>query len=137
MTYDAGALIAAERTDPRLWALHRRALERGLVPTVPAGVLDQGWRGGPQAQMSRLLEGCRIEPLDEARARSAADTARRCSCRRQARSTPPSPRVPAARLLPSRAESRFLIPRGPRSRSPLNERFPIDSLTITNGFIPR
>ena len=71
LTYDAGALIAAERDDRRVWALHRRALERGLVPTVPAGVLGQGWRGGPQARMSRLLKGCRIEPLDEARARAA------------------------------------------------------------------
>ena len=71
VTYDAGALIAAERNDRRLWALHRRALERGIVPTVPAGVLAQGWRGGPQAQMSRLLAGCRIEDFDEARARSA------------------------------------------------------------------
>lgn len=71
ITYDAGALIAAERSDRRLWALHRRALERGMVPTVPAGVLGQGWRGGPQAQLSRLLGGCRVEDLDEARARSA------------------------------------------------------------------
>jgi hypothetical protein len=71
LTYDTGALIAAERSDRRIWALHRRALERGIVPTVPAGVLGQGWRGGPQAQMSRLLVGCRIEVLDEARARSA------------------------------------------------------------------
>jgi hypothetical protein len=71
ITYDAGALIAAERNDRRLWALHRRALERGVVPTVPAGVLAQGWRGGPQAQMSRLLSGCRVEDFDEARARSA------------------------------------------------------------------
>ena len=71
ITYDAGALIAAERDDRRMWALHRRALERGLVPTVPAGVLGQGWRGGPQARMSRLLKGCRVEPLDEPRARSS------------------------------------------------------------------
>ena len=71
ITYDAGALIAAERNDRHVWALHRRALERGLVPTVPAGVLGQGWRGGPQAQLSRLLKGCRVEPLDEARARAA------------------------------------------------------------------
>lgn len=71
ITYDAGALIAAERNDRGLWALHRRALERGIVPTVPAGVLAQGWRGGPQAQMSRLLGGCRVEDLDEARSRSA------------------------------------------------------------------
>lgn len=42
-----------------------------MVPTVPSGVLAQAWRGGPQAQLSRLLAGCRIEALDEARARSA------------------------------------------------------------------
>ncbi|MDE0067987.1 MAG: hypothetical protein OXN44_14085 [Acidimicrobiaceae bacterium] len=71
VTYDTGALIAAERNDRLLWALHRRTLEQGLLPTVPAGVLAQGWRGGPQPQMSRLLAGCRIEHLDEERARSA------------------------------------------------------------------
>jgi predicted nucleic acid-binding protein len=71
LTYDTGALIAAERNERRIWALHRRSLERGIVPTVPAGVLAQGWRGGPQHQLSRLLAGCRVEPLDESRARSA------------------------------------------------------------------
>ena len=70
-TYDTGALIAAERSDRRMWALHRRSLERGNVPTVPSGVLAQGWRGGPQAQMSRLLAGCRVEDLTAPRARSA------------------------------------------------------------------
>ncbi|HSL60009.1 MAG TPA: hypothetical protein VK866_19340 [Acidimicrobiales bacterium] len=76
VTYDTGALIAAARSDRQLWALHRRALERGVVPTVPAGVLGQGWRGGPQPQMSRLLAGCRIEALDAARARSAGAACR-------------------------------------------------------------
>jgi len=71
ITYDSGALIAAERGSRELWALHRRSLERGDVPTVPSGVLGQAWRGGPQAQMSRLLAGCRVEDLNEARARSA------------------------------------------------------------------
>ena len=71
VTYDAGALVAAERSDRALWALHRRTLERGLRPTVPAGVLGQAWRGGPQAELSRLLKGCRVEPLDEVRARAA------------------------------------------------------------------
>jgi hypothetical protein len=71
VTYDTGALIAAERNDRRMWSLHRRALERQVVPTVPAGVLAQAWRGGPQPQMSRLLAGCRVESLDELRARSA------------------------------------------------------------------
>ena len=71
ITYDAGALVAAERNQRRLWALHRRALERGLRPTVPAGVLAQVWRGGPQAELSRLLQGCRIEVFDEVRSRAA------------------------------------------------------------------
>ena len=70
-TYDTGALIAGERADRRMWALHRRLLERGDVPIVPSGVLAQGWRGGSQAQMSRLLAGCRVEDLNEVRARSA------------------------------------------------------------------
>ena len=73
ITYDTGALVAAERGDRLLWSLHRRALERGLRPTVPAGVLGQAWRGGPQAELSRLLKGCRIEGLDETRARTAGD----------------------------------------------------------------
>lgn len=73
ITYDAGALVAAERGDRLLWSLHRRALERGLRPTVPAGVLGQAWRGGPHAELSRLLKGCRIEGLDETRARTAGD----------------------------------------------------------------
>ena len=71
VTYDTGALVAAERSDRLVWALHRRALERGIRPTVPAGVLGQAWRGGPQAELSRLLKGCRVEILDELRARTA------------------------------------------------------------------
>ncbi len=73
ITYDAGALVAAERGNRLVWSLHRRALERGLRPTVPAGVLGQAWRGGSQAELSRLLKGCRIETLDETRARTAGD----------------------------------------------------------------
>lgn len=70
LTYDTGALIAAERSDRLLWALHRAALRRGLPPTVPAGVLAEAWRGGPQHQVSRLLQGCRVESLTEERARA-------------------------------------------------------------------
>lgn len=70
-TYDTGALVAAERDDRRVWTLHRKALERGECPVVPAGVLAQAWRGGPQARLSRFLQGCEIERLDERRARSA------------------------------------------------------------------
>jgi hypothetical protein len=71
VTYDTGALLAAEANNRGIWALHARALARGRQPVVPAGVLGQAWRGGPQAQLSRLLRGCRIEALTEQRTRAA------------------------------------------------------------------
>lgn len=77
LTYDTGALIAAERDDRLMWALHSAALGRGLPPTVPAGVLGEAWRGGPQPQLSRLLKGCRIEPLTETQARAVGALAAR------------------------------------------------------------
>lgn len=71
VTYDTGALIAAEAGQRDLWALHATALKRGVRPVVPANVLAQAWRGGAQVQLSRLLRGCRIEELDEPLARAA------------------------------------------------------------------
>lgn len=69
LTYDTGALIAAERNDRLMWALHRAAIARGVAPTVPAGVLAEAWRGGPQHQISRILKGCAVEELSETQAR--------------------------------------------------------------------
>jgi predicted nucleic acid-binding protein len=71
VTYDAGALIAAERGSQAMWAFHRRLLERGVRPRLSTVVLAQAWRGGPQVQLSRLLRGCRVEPLAETDARMA------------------------------------------------------------------
>lgn len=70
-TYDTGALLAAEAHRRDLWVLHARSLLRGEQPVVPAAVLAQAWRGGPQAALSRLLHGCVVEELDEPRARAA------------------------------------------------------------------
>jgi predicted nucleic acid-binding protein len=70
LTYDTGALIAAERDDRLMWALHRATIARGLPPTVPSGVLAEAWRGGPQHRLSRLLKGCKVEELGEAQARA-------------------------------------------------------------------
>lgn len=69
LTYDTGALIAAERDDRLLWALHRAAISRGLPPNVPVGVLAEAWRGGPQHRLSRLLKGCKVEEFGEEQAR--------------------------------------------------------------------
>jgi predicted nucleic acid-binding protein len=73
VTYDAGALIAAERGSESVWLLHRELLEREVRPTLPTVVLGQVWRGGPQARLSRFVRGCRIEPLTEQQARSAGE----------------------------------------------------------------
>ena len=81
ITYDAGALLAAEASRREIWAIHARSLQRGERPVVPAGVLGQVWRGGPQAQLSRLSRGCRIENLDERRARSAGVACARAASR--------------------------------------------------------
>jgi hypothetical protein len=71
VTYDTGALIAAERGSRSMWKLHRRLLDRGISPTLPTVVLGQAWRGGPQARLSRLLHGCNVDPLTEPQARAA------------------------------------------------------------------
>jgi hypothetical protein len=71
VTYDSGALIAAERGERPMWVRHRALLLRRVVPTVPASVVAQCWRGtSRQAQLARLLAGCEVEVLDDSRARA-------------------------------------------------------------------
>jgi predicted nucleic acid-binding protein len=76
LVYDTGALIAAEGNDRRVWALHARAMQRGVLPVVPAGCVVEAWRGSRQTGLSRLLEGCEIEPL-------SADPAKRAGAIRR------------------------------------------------------
>lgn len=71
LVYDAGAFIAAERNVRPLWALHDAALRRDVSPLVPAVVLAQVWRGGPQPNVSRLLAGSSVSPLTDRLARAA------------------------------------------------------------------
>src|SRR6516225_1532324 len=80
VTYDSGALIAAERGERRMWARHRALLLRREIPVVPAPVLAQSWRGNPrQAQLARLLAGCHVEPLGDAQARATGALAARAA----------------------------------------------------------
>jgi hypothetical protein len=81
VTYDAGALVAADRGERRQWARHRALLARRDVPTVPAPVLAQCWRGGGsrQALLARLLAGCDIEALDDQQARAVGTLAARAN----------------------------------------------------------
>ena len=77
VTYDSGALVAAERGE-RPMARHRALLLRRVVPTVPAPVIARCWRGTPrQAQLARLLAGCEVEVLDNSRARATGTLAGR------------------------------------------------------------
>ncbi len=46
-------------------------LAEEVIPTVPAPVLAQAWRGGSrQASLSRLLRLCDTEPMSEELARN-------------------------------------------------------------------
>ena len=80
VTYDSGALIAADKGERRMWARHRALLVRRVVPTVPAPVVAQSWRGtNRQVLLARLLSGCDVEALDDGRARSAGVLAGRAA----------------------------------------------------------
>ena len=71
LVYDSGALIAADRDDRRVWAIHTRSLQRGVRPVVPAGCVVEAWHGQRQANLARLLDGCEIETLTDERAKSS------------------------------------------------------------------
>lgn len=70
VTYDTGALVAGERNDRKMWALHAGFLAEEVAPVVPTPVLAEAWRGGArQASLSRLLAMCNVEPMTEEQAR--------------------------------------------------------------------
>jgi predicted nucleic acid-binding protein len=66
VVYDAGALIAADRSERALWAEHRARLELGLVPVTTAPVVAQASRSPKQAQLRRFLRGCEIADFSDA-----------------------------------------------------------------------
>jgi hypothetical protein len=62
--YDAGALIAFDSDDRRMWLRHKLALQEGREIHVPAIVVGQAWRDGRrQVQLARALTGCRVDPV--------------------------------------------------------------------------
>ncbi len=74
LVFDAGALIAFERSDREVVMLVKRlVMLRGKL-VVPAGVVGRVWRDGArQARLARLLGSpvVVVEPLDDHRARAA------------------------------------------------------------------
>ena len=78
VTYDTGALVAADRSDRRMWALHAGFLAEEVSPTVPAPVLAEAWRGGSrQASLARFLALCTVEPMSELQAKAVGTLAGR------------------------------------------------------------
>ena len=71
IVYDTGALLAAERRNPDLLALHDELTSARIRPLVPVVVLAQAWRGGPQHQISRVLKACDIVSDDQRIGRAA------------------------------------------------------------------
>lgn len=63
VVYDAGVLVAAERSNRRVWADHRARLELGLVPLTTAPVVAQVSRSAQQVQLRRFLRGCEVVPF--------------------------------------------------------------------------
>jgi predicted nucleic acid-binding protein len=68
LTFDAGALIAAEKNSRQFWALWKSAIAQEATVTIPAPVLAQVFRS-QSTQMSRVIKGYEIEALDEELAR--------------------------------------------------------------------
>jgi hypothetical protein len=72
IVYDARALVAAEDGDERMWAIHKRAMARGVQPVVPAPVLAEVWRGGRrQHRLGQFVRSCDVEGFSEESARAA------------------------------------------------------------------
>jgi len=73
LVLDAGALIALERNDRRMWARLDAAADASLEVVVPSGALAQVWRGTPnQARLSQALKKTRLGEFD-AIARAAGE----------------------------------------------------------------
>jgi hypothetical protein len=70
--YDAGALIAIDNNDRRMWARHHLALDDGRDIHVPSVVVSQAWRDSRrQVRLGRLLAGCLVVPVNLETAKAA------------------------------------------------------------------
>ena len=62
--YGAGALLAIDNNDRRMWVIHHLANEEGRRLLVPAVVVAQAWRDARrQVQLGRFLHSCEIIPV--------------------------------------------------------------------------
>ena len=99
LVLDAGALIALERNDRRMWARLDAAAEATIDVVVPVGALAQVWRGTPnQARLSQALAKTRAGAFD-AIARTVGVNGRRNEWRWVPELAPPPPRAGTGRRL--------------------------------------
>ena len=78
-TLDSGTLIAADRGDRRFWEFRELPGEEGELPSIPAAVIAEVWRGGRNANLARALRGCEIVNVDEELAKAAGVLCARAS----------------------------------------------------------
>jgi hypothetical protein len=70
--YDAGALIAIDKNDRRMWARYQVALDDGRDLRVPAVVVGQAWRDARrQVRLGRFLAGCHVDQVGLETAKAA------------------------------------------------------------------
>jgi hypothetical protein len=70
--YDAGALIAIDRNDRRMWARYQVALDDGRDIRVPAVVVGQAWRDSRrQVRLGKFLVSCHVDPVGLETAKAA------------------------------------------------------------------
>jgi len=64
MSRDAGALVAIDSNDRRMWTIHHLAHEEGRRLIIPAVVVSQAWRDQRrQVQLGRFLHSCEVVPV--------------------------------------------------------------------------
>jgi hypothetical protein len=70
--YDAGALIAIDKNDRRMWARYQVAVDEGRDIRVPAVVVGQAWRDARrQVRLAKFLAGCHVDPVGLETAKAA------------------------------------------------------------------
>jgi hypothetical protein len=70
--FDAGALIALDKDDRRMWARCQVAMDESRDIHVPAIVVGQAWRDARvKARLGRFLAGCRVDSVGVETAKAA------------------------------------------------------------------
>jgi hypothetical protein len=77
LIFDAGALIALERRNRRVWARFEDALHTERHMVTHGGIIGQVWRDGRQSLLARALMALKVAPLDGSVGRRAGELLKR------------------------------------------------------------